>query len=84
MINYNVEGQLEKINMYIFRVLKFCETLGIYTCIVYLHSNRVSAWIRSIGDWQMSLLRVEGEPRTQRMADLANEKARLHLIQPTT
>ncbi len=32
----------------------------------------------------MSLLRVEREPRTQRMADLANENARLHLIQPTT
>ncbi len=28
--------------------------------------------------------RVEREPRTQRMADLANEKPRLHLIQPTT
>ena len=41
--NYNVEGQLEKINMYVFRVLKICETLGIYTCIVYSHSNRVSA-----------------------------------------
>ncbi len=34
--------------------------------------------------WRMSLLRVEREPRTQRMADLANEKARLHRIQPIT
>ncbi len=70
--------------MYVFRVLRVCETLGVHTCIVYSRSNRVSAWIRSIGDWQMSLLRVEREPRTQRMADLSNEKARLHLIQPTT